>query len=591
MLDRAYQIALTALLGFGLWANGPTPASAQDAKKAVILSINDVYRIGGINEGRQGSMARVRALRAELEATTPDLLFLHGGDFLSPSFLGRTYRGAQMIDLMNVMDGNPAVGLQDDRMFVVFGNHEFDDSHCSKKGPLPDLVAKSEFTWLAANLDFSKCEPLSGLVGSPQIAPSRIVESGGVKIGLYGVTLSRSKYHQIVSDPQEVSCQTVAALRAKGVDAVVAVTHLSFRSDLKLLGLGADGKPLAPGSVGCAHKPDIVVGGHDHVAMALPTEAPRLFKADADAVTAWVIELSPGGSGGVEITSRLVALNETRPQDPLAQRLTRNWQLRHDERFCAADCASKPKDESRQCRKQVNDGACLTQPIAKATSRIDTEEIANRSLETGFGNWVADQVRAAGQVDVAFINAGAIRLNYNIEKGTIVRRRHLEEMFPFKNKLVVRQVPGRVVWTALEQAFKSRGEGGWAHFSGIALKRPGAAGKAFERVLVRRAGGDIIEIGPDSDQMVTIASLSFVLANGDKHGFDLCPGTGDMWACKGELEKAPNWPAGARGEDLADFVRIALKDADRGAGTGFQTDGRICEGKMTQCLIDQWHAK
>ncbi len=591
MLDRACAALVAAVMGCVIWGLAGALAMAQDKKKAVILSINDVYRIGGINSGRQGGMARVRALRAKLENSAPDLLFLHAGDFLSPSFLGRSYRGAQMIDLMNVMDGSARRGSQDGRMFAAFGNHEFDDSHCGKDGPLPDLVAQSEFTWLASNLDFSKCKRLSRLAGSEQIALSRIVMSGGMKIGLYGLTLSRSKYRDIVSDPQKVSCQMVAELRAQGVDAVVALTHLAFGDDLRLMGLAPDGKPLGAGDETCADKPDIVVGGHDHVSMALPTNAPRLFKADADAVTAWVIELAPDGKGGVTINARLEALNEGAAEDPLAKRMSESWILRHDERFCAIDCVGKPKDEVRQCLSKVSAGACLTQPIAKAASLIETEEIANRSLETGFGNWVADNVRAAGKADIAFINAGAIRLNYNIDKGTTVTRRHLEEMFPFKNKLVVREVPGRVVWAALERAFKARGEGAWAHFSGLALKRPGKEGRAFEKVLIQRVSGEVVEIGPASAEPIKIASLSFVLANGDRHGFNVCPGIDDIWACKGELEKAPNWPAPDKGDDLAEFVRIALQNSDKGAGVGFQTDGRICEAKRSDCLVDKWAGK
>ncbi|MCP5081887.1 MAG: bifunctional metallophosphatase/5'-nucleotidase [Alphaproteobacteria bacterium] len=591
MLDRAGVALVAAVIGCVIWGFGGASVIAQDRKKAVILSINDVYRIGGINSGRQGGMARVRALRAELEKSAPDLLFLHAGDFLSPSFLGRSYRGAQMIDLMNVMDGSAKQGSQDERMFVAFGNHEFDDSHCGKAGPLPDLVARSEFTWLASNLDFSKCKRLSPLAGNEQIASSRIVESGGMKIGLYGLTLPRSKYKDIVADPLKVSCQMVAEFRAQGVDAVVALTHLAFTDDLRLMGLAPGGKPLGSGEQTCADQPDIVVGGHDHLSMALPTKDPRLFKADADAVTAWVIELSTDGKGGVSVNARLEALNEDAVEDPLSQRISESWILRHDERFCATDCVAKPKDKVRKCLKQVQAGACLTQPIAKAASLIETEEIANRSLETGFGNWVADTVRAAGKADIAFINAGAIRLNYNIDKGTTVTRRHLEEMFPFKNKLVVRDVPGRVVWAALERAFKARGEGAWAHFSGLALKRPGRDGKAFAKVLIRRESGEVVEIGPASEEPVKIASLSFVLANGDRHGFKVCPGTDDVWACKGELEKAPNWPAPDKGDDLAEFVRIALQNADKGSGVAFQTDGRICEAKRSDCLVDRWTGK
>ncbi len=48
---------------------------AQSSGKAVILSINDVYQIEGVDGAKYGGMPRVRALRAELERTSPDLLF------------------------------------------------------------------------------------------------------------------------------------------------------------------------------------------------------------------------------------------------------------------------------------------------------------------------------------------------------------------------------------------------------------------------------------------------------------------------------------------------------------------------------------
>jgi len=43
-------------------------------------------------------------------------IVVHSGDFLSPSLLGKRFRGAQMIDAMN------HIGVD----YVVLGNHEFD---------------------------------------------------------------------------------------------------------------------------------------------------------------------------------------------------------------------------------------------------------------------------------------------------------------------------------------------------------------------------------------------------------------------------------------------------------------------------------
>lgn len=588
-MKGASFLAPLLLAGILALTGALTTATAQTGNKAVFLTINDVYRLKGINNGRDGGLPRVRALRAELEKQHPDLLFLHAGDLLSPSFLGRTYKGEQMIDVLNVMDGDPVRGQFDPRMFVAFGNHEFDDTHCTKKGPLAALVAASEFTWLASNLDFTKCGPLADVAGSSNIMPSRIMESGGVRVGLFGITISGAKYEAIISDPLAVACQQIKTLKSNGADVVVALTHLDWRMDLEMLGLDAEGKPLAAADRVCKETPDIVIGGHDHVAMNLPSKNPKLFKADADALTAWVIKLSKTDGGTVRIESELVALDEKQKPDPLAERLADQWLARHDERFCARDCVFSSRKNRKACFKKIANGACLAEEIARTASLIETEELANRSLETGFGNWIADKVRAAGQADVAFINAGGIRLNYNVAAGTMITRRHLEQMFPFRNRLMIREVPGSVLWQAVQHAVDRRGEGAWAHFAGMAVRiKSGGGRQVVSQILVRRNDGSHLKIAPDSNDPVKLASISFVLANGDGHGFDLCPGEKNVWACKSLLEKKPDWPLVGAGRDLTGFVLRELRKSAGTDGVRFAKDGRLCDPDQKDCLIDRW---
>ena len=61
-----------------------------------------------------------------------------------PRSKSRVFKGEQMIDAMNNLDGDPK--KFDARMFVAFGNHEFDDSNCNKSpAPLhgPDRASRS----------------------------------------------------------------------------------------------------------------------------------------------------------------------------------------------------------------------------------------------------------------------------------------------------------------------------------------------------------------------------------------------------------------------------------------------------------------
>src|SRR6185295_477710 len=132
-MRRASRFAVLLLLCLSGCATYQAPAPATPApaaaakpneRTAVLLAINDVYRIEGVDGGTIGSISRVRSLRQRLEREHPDLLMLHAGDLLFPSLLSRTFNGEQMIDVLNDLDGDPA-GF-DERMFAVFGNHEFD---------------------------------------------------------------------------------------------------------------------------------------------------------------------------------------------------------------------------------------------------------------------------------------------------------------------------------------------------------------------------------------------------------------------------------------------------------------------------------
>ena len=92
---------LLAVLLLCLAASG----AAAEERGFTILGINDVYRIAGLDAGTRGGPARVRALRAALEKSGLPVLLLHAGDIVAPSFLSRTYDGAQMIAVLNALDG------------------------------------------------------------------------------------------------------------------------------------------------------------------------------------------------------------------------------------------------------------------------------------------------------------------------------------------------------------------------------------------------------------------------------------------------------------------------------------------------------
>ena len=252
--------ALAGLL-LGAACATPQPPAATD-RTAVLVAINDVYRIEGVENGNVGGLARVRALRAELEKDHPDLVMLHAGDILFPSFASRMLEGEQMIAGLNGLDGDTAAF--DERMFAIFGNHEFDKGKLKHAPMLDRRIEESQFRWLAGNVRFAKGADGKPLIDAPNLEPGRIVESGGIRLGIFGVTIPTLgiEYVEDFDGPQATVRRLTADLRARGAEVVIAVTHLNADDDRAIL----EKLPVPEG-------PDLIIGGHDHEHMAIAIRA------------------------------------------------------------------------------------------------------------------------------------------------------------------------------------------------------------------------------------------------------------------------------------------------------------------------------
>ncbi len=449
------------MLTFSGCASGPLPDSSPGGGAAgtgsvVIIGVNDVYRIEGVDGGKAGGLARLRTLRAQLERAHPGrVLLLHGGDVIAPSFPSRLYGGAQMIDVLNLLDGDPRPGRLDERMFVVFGNHEFDAEDCARESVLQKRVAESDFVWLHSNISFTPCDGDHPRLVGANLLQGVIVPVGRLRVGLFGLTIPTAKkglrFHFM--DPQETARALVADLRRRGADLVVALTHLYWSDDLRLYGALRD--------VGL----DLVIGGHDHVQMRLPKDAaePRIFKADADAVTAWVVTLTRHADGQVQATGRLVKLDTGVAKDPLVDARVTDWMRKHDAEFCRA-AASNPD----WIGAKADPVTCLDERLAVTETAFIASEERIRSSETSGGDWVADEMMSvfkACAVDGAFINSGGLRLNVDLAAGSDITRRHLEELMQFPTILRVYTLTHAELRRALENSVSQPGAGRWLQVS------------------------------------------------------------------------------------------------------------------------------
>ncbi len=197
-----------------------------------------------------GGFPRVTAAMAELAAKAPNVLKLHAGDALTGTlYFNRA--GA---------DGEADAAMVNTVCFDAFtlGNHEFDKGDTGLKGFL-DLMRKGtcKTPVLSANVQFGAGSALNPTRAPGYVSPSTVVERDGQKIGIVGLTIAQKTKASSSPDADTTfQDETVAAqreidaLRAKGIDKIVLLSHIGYDYD----------KQVAARLSGV----DVVVGGDSH---------------------------------------------------------------------------------------------------------------------------------------------------------------------------------------------------------------------------------------------------------------------------------------------------------------------------------------
>ncbi|VAW44292.1 hypothetical protein MNBD_GAMMA02-1610, partial [hydrothermal vent metagenome] len=195
-----------------------------------------MYRIAGINNGDTGGLARVRALRKQIEANYEHVLFLHAGDFLHPSFISKQDNGLAMIQTMNMLDG--AANQFDSNMLVTWGNHEFDKSRLKHVPLMNDLLAQSEFTWLDSNITWASNNQ-QPTIQADNMKSHQILQFGEVTVGVFSFTtdIVHPEYVAEFADYQQTAKKYVPMLREQGADFIIGLTHHWLQDDLAMMAL------------------------------------------------------------------------------------------------------------------------------------------------------------------------------------------------------------------------------------------------------------------------------------------------------------------------------------------------------------------
>jgi len=495
-LPRALSTALVPALALTMACS---KQSAPTSRSITLLHANDTYRILGLPEAGLGGFGRLRTLRARQEADGP-VLVTHAGDLLSPSLLSQQTGGAHMIDAMNHLDGDGEAF--DPRLVVTPGNHEFDDDDCTDADALEARFDDSDFAWVATNITWGG-KPGSGceaLVASRNVHLWRLIEVGDVTVGVLSATTSKKHPDYVASfaDPLQTLAQGIPGLRAEGADVVVALTHLGVAEDRALLRqLPIDARP------------DVLLGGHDHAAIAEQVEGTWLLKADADLLSAQVVSIRLDADGSRAIRPTLVRLDGEVPPDPTVQALSQA----HVDAFDTAWCGA---------RDMAAD--CLSTPLGTVATELVVDEYMVRTRETSAGNWLADLALQAGRphgADVALLNSGSLRINRNLPAGTAFTRRHMEELFPFPSGLHLVRVRGSQIQQALDRSVQGwTGSGHFLQVGGLRFVHDPEA-VAARNVQIVGEDGTPTPLDPRAQYLAVVPRYLIDPAIGDQDGYTM----------------------------------------------------------------------
>ncbi|NHF72553.1 bifunctional metallophosphatase/5'-nucleotidase [Paracoccus xiamenensis] len=465
--------------------------------------------------------AKARELSEQITAEGGNVILLDAGDQYQGSLFYTTYKGTEVVEFMK------AIGY--DAMAV--GNHEFDDGDDG----LAVLAEGVEFPVISGNLDLSQNNRLKDIVDG-----TAVLEVGGQKIGLISAlatdtpeTASPSD-SVIFQDEIEALTADAEALKAEGVDKILALTHVGYLKDQEIA-------EKVPGV-------DAVVGGHSHTLLGDMEDAQGKYPTMV------------AGADGAEV--------------PVVQAYAYSKYLGHlvltfDDAGTLVKAEGQPvlldasvtPDEAITARIKE-----LAAPIeelkskivAETTTAIDGDRNNCRARECIMGSLVADamleRVKDQG-IQIAIQNGGGLRASIDagpISMGEII------SVLPFQNTLATFKLKGADVVAALENG-ASQMEEGAGRFSQVAgLKYtvdPAAeAGKRISEVQVMQNGG-WAPIDPAAEYGV--ASNNYMRNGGDGYS----------------VFEANATQVYDFGPDLADV--LAEHIARQGPGFSPATDGRI----------------
>ncbi|MBB3993337.1 5'-nucleotidase [Sulfitobacter undariae] len=452
-----------------------------------------------------GGTARLVTAIKDARARTNNAILVDGGDQLQGTLFYSYYKGKMAAEMMNKLgyDG------------MTVGNHEFDD------GPevLASFMSAVQFPILMSNADVS-AEPLL----ADKLAKSTVIERGGEKIGLIGLTPEDT--HELASpgdkvtfsDPIAAVQGEVDKLTAQGVNKIIVLSHSGYGVD----------QAVAAATTGV----DVIVGGHTNTLLSntneraegpYPTMVGNTAIVQAYAYSKYLGELNVTFDDAGNITAATgepILIDASITED--AETVARIAEL------------AAPLEEIR------------SKVVAQTAEPIVGDRDVCRARECTMGNLIADAMlaRVADQgIQIAYQNSGGIRAS--IDAGAVTMGDVLT-VLPFQNTLSTFQITGAVLVEALENGVSQieEGAGRFPQVAGMtyAFDAKAPVGNRISDVMIGGAAVDLEKTyGVVSNNYVRNGGDGYAMFKDAANAYDFGPDVAEVLA-EFLIQNAPYTP-------------------------------------------------
>lgn len=479
-----------------------------------------------------GGFPRVSSAIEALAIEHDNVLKLHAGDATTGTLFYTLERGRADAELMNVVCFDA----------MAVGNHEFDSGDAGLRQFVDYLWASPDCHTpvLSANVAPRAGSPLA----ADTLRASTVLERGGQQIGIVGLTTAQKTQNSSRPDPgtrllDEVPAAQgeIDALRARGIDKIVLLSHLGYERD----------QEIAAQLSGV----DVIVGGDSHSLLgdaslrdyglapvgAYPTRVANRDGGLVCVVQAWQYSLVVGelnvvfdangdvqscsgqphlligsdfGNPGEYAPEALAAIEADIATQPALRITTPSAQAEallapyaeHVEAFGAEPVASA---EQNLCLRRVpgswRDGSSSRLPGCNVDAHVlahggDVQQlVANAFLAQG---------QRFGGADVSLQNGGGARVDLAVGTLTVD---DIYKVLPFRNTLVRLTMSGAEIKAALEDAVDrvvAGNTGAYPYAGGLRwdvdLNQP--FGARLSRLEQRNAAGDWLPLAADKTYQV-----------------------------------------------------------------------------------------